>query len=138
MLSEIVGMMTGLLITCVIVTAVIVLVVMEHRSRRIRQKMLHEERMLALEKGLPVPMDYADMRSKRRPYMKGLVMMAIGCGTMVLSISNGRDEALSGSFLGIGSIFILVGIALFIGDWLAAKQSKGQSGYPSGGSQNQL
>jgi hypothetical protein len=134
MLAQIAGMVTGITITILVLTTVIILVLNEHRERRVRQKMLHDERMLALEKGLPVPMDYTEYHRRRRPYVRGMVMGAFGIGLIVIQLTSVQNS--DSPLIGIGTIFVLVGIALIIGDWMAVNRNKEQSGYPSDGPKN--
>jgi hypothetical protein len=132
MIESVFGMATGVIITALIIGLIIILVTMEARTRRAKQKMLHDERMLALEKGLPVPMDY-DLTKKRTPFVRGLVFSGAGLGMIVmgfLQTQHGEDADL----VGIGSNVLLVGIGLVIGDRLALARSKEQSAYPVAGS----
>ena len=101
------------------------------RARHNRNQMLHQERMLAIEKGLPVPPDYLERMPRRRPYVRGLVFSAIGLGMIVFGFINsleygGRHD---NDLLGLGSVFLLVGIALLAADRINLKK---QNGYDSG------
>ncbi|MBU0507568.1 hypothetical protein KKH27_01845 [bacterium] len=97
----------------------IIIVLAALRSRRIRHEMLHRERMLALEKGLPVPMDYTEQARKRRPYVTGLVWAAIGLGIVLWGIIAPEDDLNAW-----GLIPLFVGIALLIGDHVALKRER--------------
>jgi hypothetical protein len=95
------------------------------RNRRVRLEWLHQERIAAIEKGLPVPMDYSEVPRRSRPYVKGLVFFAIGLGTMIMGAINIEGSSTphpDTDLIGIGSIFLLVGVALAIGDWISVKR----------------
>ena len=84
-----------------------------------RVKLLHEERMLALEKGLPVPMDYQDGVSKRRrPYVRGLVFLGIGLA-MLAWYGMSSDSDLGG----MAMVPTMIGLALILGDWLNERRT---------------
>jgi hypothetical protein len=98
---------------------VLAIVLASLRARRQRADMLHKERMLALEKGLPVPDDYFEETRKRRPYVGGLVWAGVGLGFILWGVL-GHEQDLNG----IGMIPLLVGIGLFFGDWLTERRAK--------------
>jgi hypothetical protein len=112
------GVFTGLIFVVGSLVVILLIVMAQIRYRRRRAEMLHQERMMALEKGITLPMDSLDVPRKRRPYFRGLVFSAVGLGIVVMG-SLGADTDL----IGIGSIFLLVGIALLVGDWITARQA---------------
>ena len=122
MLQDLMGMAFGLLALFGTLLLILIVVIMDNKSRRIRTKLLHDERMLALEKGLPVPMELGDFGRKRRPYVRGLVFLAIGLGLMIFGGIGNDDDV-----VGFGAIPALIGVALIIAD----KFSK-----PNGSSRN--
>jgi len=68
---------------------------------------------------VPLPADSLDIPKKRRPYVRGLVFTAVGFGIIIMgSLDSDTD------LMGIGSIFLLVGIALIVGDYLTAKHAR--------------
>ncbi len=101
------------------------IVLTENHSRRQRVKLLHEERMLALEKGLPVPMDYS-LGRQRRPYAAGMVWLAIGLGFIFLSMyaADGSD---SREMTGVGAIPVLIGCAILLTDRWELKRAEQKS-----------
>jgi hypothetical protein len=111
MLSEILGYMIGLVAVFGTLLLILIVVLMDNKSRRIRSKLLHDERMLALEKGLPVPMELGDFGKKRRPYVRGLVFLAVGLGLMSFGGVTGDDET-----IGFAFIPAMIGIALIVAD----------------------
>ncbi|MBK6765898.1 MAG: hypothetical protein IPG71_06085 [bacterium] len=122
MLDDVIGALIGLVTVSGILLLILIVVIMDNRTRRMRVKLLHEERMLALEKGLPVPMDYQDglFKNKRRPYVRGLVFAAIGIAMLTWSGMASGDEDLAG----MAMVPLLIGLALIAGDWLNEKKGK--------------
>lgn len=94
------------------------------RSRNRRNEMLHQERMMAIEKGLPIPPDYLESTARRRPYVRGLVWSALGLGLMVLGWINAMEDGDWG-VLGVGVVFLFIGLALLAGDKLTTKKANG-------------
>ncbi len=113
MLSEILGYMIGLIGVFGTLLLILIVVLMDNKSRRIRTKLLHDERMLALEKGLPVPLELGDFGKKRRPYVRGLVFLAVGVGLMIFGAATSDDGV-----IGFGAIPAMIGLALIIADRL--------------------
>ena len=120
MLSEILGYMIGLVAVFGTLLLILIVVLMDNKSRRIRTKLLHDERMLALEKGLPVPMELGDFGKKRRPYVRGLIFLAVGLGLMAFGGVTGDEDV-----VGFGIIPGMIGIALLLAD-LFTKQNGSQ------------
>jgi hypothetical protein len=94
------------------------------RNKRMRMQMLHQQRMAAIEKGLPVPLDLVEPPKKTRPYVRGFVFTGIGLGVIImgaLDYESGQSAPDTG-LIGIGTIFLLVGLALILGDWLTQRR----------------
>lgn len=124
MLSDVMGALIGLVTVSGLLLLVLIVVIMDNRTRRMRVKLLHEERMVALEKGLPVPMDYQDgMSRKRRPYVRGLVFLGIGVAMLLWSGWASDDADLAG----MGMVPTMIGIALIIGDKLNERKDNAKS-----------
>ncbi|RPH96382.1 hypothetical protein EHM69_01575 [candidate division KSB1 bacterium] len=96
---------------------ILVIVMTAFRNRRLRMEALHKERMLAIEKGLHTPEEFGDLPQKRRPFVAGLVWAAVGLGFILWGTVTGEHET-----SGIGMIPLLVGAALFIGDWISTRR----------------
>jgi hypothetical protein len=111
------GVYLGMLSVMGTLAVILIIVLAQLRSRRARAEMLHKERLLAIEKGIPIPSDYLETRKKRQPYIQGLVWTAVGLGLMLWGLF-GTDRDLNG----LGFIPFLVGIALLIGDFVASKR----------------
>jgi hypothetical protein len=120
MLSEILGYMIGLIGVFGTLLLILIVVLMDNKSRRIRTKLLHDERMLALERGLPVPKELGDFGRKRKPYVRGLVFLAVGIGLMIMGAMT--DDP---GVIGFGSIPAMIGIALIIADRLVKDKKNG-------------
>jgi hypothetical protein len=119
MLDDVLGALIGLTVVSGLLLLVLIVVIMDNRNKRMRVKLLHEERMLALEKGLPVPMDYHDgVSKKRRPYVRGLVFFGIGIA-MLAWYGMSRDSDLGG----MAMVPTMIGLALIAGDWLNEKRT---------------
>lgn len=133
------GMFIGLMSILGFFALVISIVLVSMRNRRLRMEALHKERMLALEKGLPVPMDYPDHRysanlnlssgSRRRPYVTGMVWAGVGLAIVIWGIIEGEADMNAW-----GLVPLFVGIALIIGDAIAARRERkadnGTAGFP--------
>jgi hypothetical protein len=130
------GVLTGLVFVLGSLVVILVIVMAQIRNRRVRAEMLHQERMAALEKGLPVPVDFLETGKRRRPFVQGLVWAAVGAGFILWGVL-GKEEDLNG----IGMIPLLVGIALVIGDWITVRREKkpdsAPSSYPTAGASHQ-
>jgi hypothetical protein len=102
------------------VTLAIVMTAM--RNRRRRMEMIHTERLAAIEKGLPLPMDVAETDySRRRLFVPGLVWAAVGVGIILFGLLGREDDH---DLVGLGTIPLLVGIALTIGDMITYRRLK--------------
>lgn len=113
-LGEIIGLVT--------IVGLIVLVILwiwfRERTRRLRDQMNHEERKAAIEKGLPVPPPPPDPIRQRNYVMRGLVLIALGIGFIIWTLSD------PGIPLGIGAILLLIGLAVLIAHLLTERRKK--------------
>jgi hypothetical protein len=121
--AEILAMMIPIVAIIANVALLTVIVFLIYRSRRKRLDYLHAERMAALDKGLPVPMDY-NWGRRRRPFVSGLIWTAIGIGFMIMGWLATENDAQE--MAGVGSIPLLIGVALIIGDALEQKRIKSE------------
>lgn len=123
------AMMIGFTFVVGSIIVILLIVIGAFRNRRMRAEMLHKERMLAIEKGLPIPPDYLDNPKRRRPFVAGLIWAGIGLGALIWGIITGEDDMNAW-----GLIPFFVGVALLIGDWLTArrtaKSGNGSESYP--------
>jgi len=123
------AMLIGLFFVVGSIAVVLLIVVSAFRTRHVKAEMLHRERMLALEKGLPIPPDYLEGPHRKRPFVAGLIWAGIGLGAVVWGIIEGESDANAW-----GLIPFFVGIALIIGDWLSHRRAEraggGSGSYP--------
>jgi len=112
------GILTGLVFVAGSLAVVLVVVLAQIRTRRVRAEMLHRERMLAIEKGIPIPPDYLEVTRKRRPYVSGLIWSGIGLALLIWGLI-GDDKDLNG----FGLVPLFIGIALLVGDAVSAKKA---------------
>ncbi len=115
---EIIGQMVGLVAIIGVIFMVVILVWFRERGKRLRDKMIHEERLAAIEKGVPVPALPAEPPLPRNYVMRGMVWMAIGLGLLVITWSEADFP------LGIGLIFIFIGLAILIAHLLTTRRRK--------------
>jgi hypothetical protein len=126
------AMLIGLFFVVGSFVVLLLIVLTAFRNRRVRAEMLHRERMLALEKGLPVPPDYLEGLRRRRPFVAGLIWAGMGLGIVGWGIIEGESDVNAW-----GLIPFFVGVALILGDWLsqrrAARAGSGLAPYPGAG-----
>ncbi len=115
---EILGQMIGLVFILGVIVMIVVIVWVRERSKRYRDKMIHVERLAAIEKGVPVPALPAEPPRPRNYVMRGMVWMAIGLGLLALAWSE------TGFPLGIGLIFVFIGLAILIAHLLTTHRRK--------------
>jgi hypothetical protein len=109
-----IGMGTMVPITFVI--ALIVLIVTTLRNARARRAELHKERMLALEKGLPLPEDVKAAFDPKRRFLgsmqAGIICLMAGLGTAIaLGLVAGWVHAAWGGilfFIGLGFVIFAI------------------------------
>jgi hypothetical protein len=90
---------------------------MKHHSRQKRLEIIHQERMAAMEKGIPLPEFPLDTPRERRPPdqrvlpILGVVLATLAIGTMIVLALNPPAEShgfwvapLPFAFLGVGLI----------------------------------
>jgi hypothetical protein len=113
----------------------IVLSTLAHRRRKL--ELIHQERMAAIEKGLPIPTDFGDIQYKKRPYVGGMTWIAVGIGIIIFGLTQQQEDH---DLIGLGTIPLLVGVALIVGDLIAARKAKslsnGGATYPEVGALN--
>ena len=101
-----------------IIFMIVVLVWVRERSRRLRDKMIHEERLAAIDKGVPVPALPAEPPRPRNYVMRGMVWMAIGLGLLAIAWSEADFP------IGVGAIFVFIGLAILIAHLLTTRRKK--------------
>ncbi|MFH1010577.1 MAG: DUF6249 domain-containing protein [bacterium] len=104
-------------------TLVVVIVLVVEFGRRTRNRMIHEERMAAIEKGLPVPPPFIEGFRRPNYVMRGLVLIALGLAFGVWTLTDPDFP------LGIGAILFFIGLAILIAHFLT--ESRRKESYPS-------
>ena len=100
--------------------AVVLIVYFAIQARMKRNQLLHEERMLAIEKGVDIPM--VPVRIKRRnPYVWPLVFIGLGLAWILGNIFEGDYD------ISWGLIPLLIGAGLLIANSLVHRSSKDRS-----------
>jgi hypothetical protein len=125
-----VGMLTGIVAIVGSLVVIVIVATIAMRNRRLRAEMLHKERLMAIEKGLPLPPDYSEQPKKKRPYMAGLVWAAIGAGALLWGVIE-RATSESNDYNAWGIVPLLVGIALLIGDRISISREAAMRSEPS-------
>ncbi|RJP74056.1 MAG: hypothetical protein C4524_13560 [Candidatus Zixiibacteriota bacterium] len=88
------------------------------RQRTQRAEMEHQERMLAIEKGAPLPPLTTPPEKGKNPYLWGFILIAIGLAMMVgMWVEGDRDW-------GWSMLFLLPGVAILAANLLYLKRSK--------------
>ena len=117
-LPSVIGPMIGLVAVIGVIVMVVLLVWFRERSKRLRDKMIHEERLAAIEKGVPVPALPVEPLQPQNYIMRGMVWMAIGLGLMAITWSDADFP------IGIGLIFLFIGLAILIAHLLTTHRRK--------------
>ena len=116
--QELIGALAGGLITIAVIIMIIAIVWIRQRTRRLLDKMAHEERLAAIEKGVPVPVQPLPPPRQKNYVMRGMVWMAIGLGLLAIAWSEADFP------LGVGAIFVLIGLAILIAHLLTTRRRK--------------
>jgi hypothetical protein len=104
--------LVGMLIPIISILAGFGIAIVAFRMRMKRNQLEHEERMLALEKGLPVPPPSTPPVKKRNPYIWGFVLMAFGLALSLGIMSEGDPDWV------YGGLFFFPGAAILIANLL--------------------
>ncbi len=92
----------------------IVAIIVDHLSKKNKMRVIEK----AIEKGLSLEgLSLDDKKEPRVPYRSGMVILAVGLGIGIFAILIGRIESQAlYPLLGVGSIPVLMGIALIVND----------------------
>lgn len=115
LLIPIVGMLIP--ITAILCGVGIAIVALKHRAKR--NQLEHEERMLALEKGAPLPEPVITPPKQKNPYFWGIVLGAFGLA-LFFGFAVDSDE----EYVIWGAIFLLVGVAILVANLLHMRDIK--------------
>ena len=105
------------MVTVALAGSIVGYLYMKHQSRQKRIEIIHQERMAAMEKGIPLPEFPLEPARERRPPdptvlpILGTVLLSLSVGTMIVLALNQRDAShgfwvapLPFAFLGVGLI----------------------------------
>lgn len=91
-----------------------------------RNEMEHQERMLAIEKGVPLPTPPPQAEKSKNPYLWGFILIGFGLAMVIAMIIKGDND------WGWGLIFLLPGIGILAASLLFARQKEKNGGKQNG------
>ena len=117
-------------IVTIVFVFVIILTIIKAVSRYHDRTLRHKERLIAIEKGLPIPMETpAPCKKPRNSHDSrgtGLILLFVGVGIffsfMALSYVVGHIEAMAGGVFGLIPLFI--GVGFLIDAYLLGREEK--------------
>ncbi|TKJ38397.1 hypothetical protein CEE37_12825 [candidate division LCP-89 bacterium B3_LCP] len=109
----------GVLLPAIFILAGLVIAIAAFRHRAKRNQLEHQERMLALEKGVALPEAVMPPARQSNPYFWGIVMVAFGLALLVGYAVDGAVE-----FIIWGAIFLFVGAAVLTANLLNIKHRR--------------
>ena len=106
----------GLLIPLVFILAGlgIALTALKHRAKR--NELEHQERMLALERGAPLPPAMVPPPRTKNPYLWGFILVAFGLALSIGLATEGDSEWVW------GGLFFFVGAGILLANWLHKRE----------------
>jgi hypothetical protein len=106
---------------------VVALAAFRHNNRR--RELEHQERMAAIEKGLPIPQmpimpalpaQMMPPMKQRNPYLWGFILLGAGLALVIGKIIEGNDD------LGFALVLMFIGGAILAANFLFTNQHKQQ------------
>ena len=103
----------------------IALAAMRHQARK--AELEHQERLAAIEKGVPLPPAMVCPPKRKNPYIWGFILISYGLAMMVAMIIEGEPD------WGWGLIFMLPGLGILLANHLYsnAKQRENSAQAPN-------
>jgi hypothetical protein len=107
---------------------VLVIVIVGINARHKRRLLEHQQRMLAIEKGLPLPPTLVEEQPKiRNPYRTPLIWAGLGLGILIFGIFKWKE-----SIMGLAAIPLFIGVGLFLANHFYQKKlDKKESSLPN-------
>jgi hypothetical protein len=95
-------------------TIPIVAIIIDYLSKKNKMRIVEK----AIEKGLPLEgLSFEMKKGPRLPYRSGMITLAVGLGVGIFAFFIGhKDSEALYPLLGLGSIAVLLGIALIVND----------------------
>lgn len=113
----------GVLIPVVALVLGLILALSAIKHAEKKRQLEHEERMLALEKGVSLPEAVLPPPRQRNPYLWGFILTALGLALCIGFIVEGDNL-----YIIWGGIFFLVGCAVLLANLLYKKDKKSNGG----------
>jgi hypothetical protein len=123
--SELILPMMGITIPIIAIVGGIGIALAAFRHQAKRAELEHQERMLAIEKGVPLPPAMLPPARRRNPYIFGFILIGIGLAMMfAMQIEGDRDW-------GWGFMFLLPGLGILLANLLFSRAKAKENGaYP--------
>ncbi len=102
----------GAIILPILAGLLMVMLILKHLARR--NQMEHEERMLAIEKGVAIPPKAAFNGRRRNPYVWGFVLFGLGLGFVVAKLIEGSQHLMFGLLMLCAGAALLIANGLFL------------------------
>ena len=110
--------LSDLIIAPVFFAFVLVIVIVGINARHKRRLLEHQQRMLSIEKGLPLPPTLVEEQPKvRNPYRAPLVWAFLGIGIGIFGLVISKDK-----LVGLAAIPLCIGLGLFIANLIYQKK----------------
>jgi len=106
----------------------IALAALRHQAKR--HQMEHEERMLAIEKGVALPPAALPPPRRRNPYFWGFVLLGLGLAFIIARLIEGRMH------LTAGLLMLFAGGGILLAHWIFGREKKHNGGSSIGGLAN--
>jgi len=102
----------GIMIPIIAIVGGVGIALAAFRHQAKRAELEHQERMLAIEKGVPLPPAMLPPARRRNPYIWGFILIGFGLAMMVAMLIEGEPD------WGWGLIFMLPGLGIFLASHL--------------------
>jgi hypothetical protein len=101
----------------------IALTAFKHQARR--AELEHQERMLAIEKGVPLPPAMLPPVRRRNPYVFGFILIGVGLAMIIAMNIEGDPD------WGWGLTLLLPGLGILLANWLFSRSKALENGRAS-------
>ena len=109
----------GVMIPIIAIVGGVALAILAVNQRAKRNEMEHKERLMAIEKGIPLPpAALPPPPRERNPYIWGFILLGIGFALVVGGLYDGETD------LGGEMAVMFVGLAILFANWLFVRDRK--------------